>query len=176
MSRRHLLWIPALVLTTVAFGQPQQKATAKMINTAGATIGTATIMPTTRGTGVTINVTLKGLPAGTHGFHIHTVGKCDPPDFMSAGGHFNPESKQHGMENPQGHHAGDLANVELLGRGDDQISQAIGGVDLGTGPNGLFHAGGTALVIHANADDNKTDPSGNAGPRIACGVIEKAGS
>jgi len=176
MFRDHMIWTLALLVCTAVSAEAQDRATAKMINTAGATVGTATITPTVRGTGVLINITLKGLPAGTHALHIHTVGKCDTPDFVSAGGHFNPGGKEHGTENPKGAHAGDLPNVEFLARGQDDVSMAVGGVTLGPGQNSLFHPGGTALVIHASPDDKKTDPSGNAGARIACGVIEKAGA
>jgi superoxide dismutase, Cu-Zn family len=175
MLRRHMIGMLVLLGCATVSGQPQLRATAKMINAAGATVGTATLTPTIRG-GVLINITLNRLPAGTHALHIHTVGKCDAPDFASAGPHFNPEMKEHGTANPKGAHAGDLPNVEFLGRGQDDVSIATGDVTLAPGPNSLFHPGGTALVIHANADDNKTDPAGNAGARIACGVIEKAGS
>ena len=176
MVRPYLIWALALLGCTAVSVQAQERATANIINAAGETVGTATITPTVRGTGVLINITLKGLPVGTHALHIHSVGKCDKPDFTSAGGHFNPGMKEHGTANPKGAHAGDLPNIELLGRGDDHVSMAMGGVTLTPGPNSLFHPGGTALVIHANPDDNKTDPAGNAGARIACGVIEKAGA
>ncbi len=175
MLRRHLIWSLLTLVCAIASAQAEERATAKIINSQGVVVGTATLTPTVRGTGVLINITLKGLPAGVHALHIHTVGKCEKPDFMSAGGHFNPGMKEHGTENPKGAHAGDLPNVEFLGRGDDHVSMAVGGVTLGPGPSSLFHPGGTALVIHANPDDYKTDPTGNAGPRIACGVIEKAG-
>lgn len=176
MFRSHVIGALAILVFATALAQAQDRATATIINAAGATVGTATITPTVRGTGVLINITLNGLPAGTHAMHIHTVGKCDKPDFTSAGGHFNPGMKEHGTGNPKGAHAGDLPNIELLGRGEDHVSVAVGGVTLAPGPNSLFHPGGTALVIHASPDDNKSDPAGNAGPRIACGVIEKAGS
>jgi len=176
MFHRHLAWTLALLGCVTLSGQSQERATATMINAEGKTVGTATLTPTVRGTGVLINITLNGLPAGTHALHIHSVGKCDTPDFTSAGGHFNPGMKEHGTANPKGAHAGDLPNVEFLARGDDYVSVAVGGVTLAPGPNSLFHPGGTALVIHASPDDNKTDPSGNAGARIACGGIEKAGS
>lgn len=163
MLRRHTIGMLVLLGCATVSGQPQPRATAKMINAAGATVGTAMLTPTIRG-GVLINITLNGLPAGTHALHIHTVGKCAAPDFASAGPHFNPGMKEHGTANPKGSHAGDLPNVEFLGRGQDDVSIATGDVTLAPGPNSLFHPGGTALVIHANADDNKTDPAGMRAP------------
>ena len=173
MSARHLFWIPALLVAVSGFGQAPQRATATFVNGKGVQVGTATIVPTANGQGVLINATLTQLPPGTHAVHIHTVGKCDPPDFTSAGGHFNPGMKQHGKDNPMGAHAGDLPNFDVASDGTGRISMAVGGITLGDGPTSLFHPGGTALVIHAAADDYKTDPTGNAGARIACGVIVK---
>jgi Cu-Zn family superoxide dismutase len=121
-------------------------------------------------TGVTLKVTAAGLPAGAHGVHLHEVGKCEPPKFESAGAHWNPEHKQHGRDNPQGAHLGDLDNW-TLGAGETATSYVIGSVTLNRGPNALADADGTSLVIHARQDDYKTDPSGNSGDRIACAVL-----
>jgi Cu-Zn family superoxide dismutase len=101
------------------------------------------------------------------------VGKCDPPDFKSAGPHFNPDNKKHGSKNPDGPHAGDLPNFDVGPDGTAKVSVVAPNVTLGDGPNSLFHPEGTALVIHEKADDYMTDPAGNAGARIACGVVQK---
>ncbi len=110
-------------------------------------------------------------PPGTHGIHIHTVGKCAGPDFATAGGHLNPGPKMHGKDNPMGPHAGDLLNFDVDADGKSHATLMADHVTLTDGPASLFHTGGTALVIHAMPDDYKTDPSGNSGARIACGVI-----
>jgi Cu-Zn family superoxide dismutase len=170
MSRRHLLWIPALLIGVVGFAQTPQKATATLKNAQGVEVGTATITPAANGA-VQITGSFSKLPPGTHAIHIHNVGKCDAPDFTTAGGHFNPASKQHGKDNPNGAHAGDLPNFDVAADGTAKISVTVPGVTLAD--SSLFHAGGTALMIHAAADDYKTDPTGNAGARIACGVISK---
>jgi len=111
-----------------------------------------------------IGVQAKGLPPGVHGIHLHSVGRCDGPDFKSAGTHWNPKDKQHGHENPMGAHLGDLANLNV---GED----GTGNASFTIGPQPLDDADGTSLVIHAKPDDYKTDPSGNSGDRIACAVL-----
>src|SRR5262245_41336360 len=169
---RHLLCIPLVFAAGLASAQTPSGATATLKNAQGVEIGTATIKAI-QPTGVAIEAALTKLPPGTRAFPIHTTGTCTPPDFTSAGGHFNPGGKQHGRDNPNGHHAGDLPNFEVDAKGEGHISYTVPDVTLDDGPNSLFHAGGTALVVHGGADDNKTDPSGNAGPRIACGVIPK---
>ena len=123
--------------------------------------------------GVRIAVTGYRLPPGEHGLHIHAAGKCDPPDFMTAGDHFNPSGKQHGRLNPAGPHAGDLPNLKVAGSGEAGVENTTRAVTLGPGPASLFGPNGASIVVHASPDDEKTDPAGNSGPRIACGVITK---
>jgi len=161
----------ALLLVSLAFGKSAATAQANLSNSKGETVGTAKLKETSKGVRVTLEVS--NLSPGVHGFHIHAVGQCEAPDFKSAGGHFNPEGKKHGWDNPDGHHAGDLQNLTVDAKGKAKVTVVVPGVTLGDGPNSLFHPQGTALVIHANPDDMKTDPAGNAGARIACGVITK---
>lgn len=120
-----------------------------------------------------LKVAVEGLPAGLHGAHLHTVGKCDAADFASAGGHLNPHGKMHGSENPQGMHLGDLPNLTVGadGKGSLTTMLADSAAEL---ERALFDADGTAVVVHAGPDDNKTDPSGNSGGRIACGVLTRS--
>jgi Cu-Zn family superoxide dismutase len=172
MRIRGLLIVPAVLFATAAFGQAApQHAHADLLNAQGQKIGTAMLTPASGG--VQIELTVSQLPPGTHAFHIHGAGKCDPPDFKSAGPHFNPYGKQHGKDNPNGAHAGDLANFDADASGNATVSTLAASVTLGDGPNSLFHEGGSALVIHEKADDYKTDPTGNAGNRLACGVVQK---
>lgn len=134
------------------------------------TVGTALLRPMADGVQVVLSV--NGLPPGTHGVHVHQTGLCERPDFASAGGHLNPDSRQHGMQNPQGPHAGDLPNLVVDANGRGSVTGTARGTTLeGNAANALRKPGGTALVVHASADDQVTDPSGNSGARIACGVI-----
>ena len=149
----------------------RKTATAGIKDGKGQSVGQAKFAA--RNGGVQMSVTVANLSPGVHAIHIHEAGKCDAPAFTTAGGHFNPENKQHGMQNPAGHHAGDLPNLTVGANGKGTFESTIQDVTLaGDGATSLFHAGGTSVVIHAVADDMKTDPAGNAGVRVACGVIQ----
>jgi Cu-Zn family superoxide dismutase len=168
----RILLVFALALAGAMAQRPARKpAHANLINAQGQSVGEATLTQTAQG--VRIDLNLLSLPPGTHALHIHAIGKCTPPDFKSAGGHFSPFGKKHGMKNPEGPHAGDLPNFEVGKDGRAKFSVVAAEVTLGSGENSLFHPEGTALVIHEGADDYRTDPAGNAGPRIACGVIQQ---
>ncbi len=159
-----------LVLSGVSFAREAPKtAKAELISTEGKKVGVAALSEDPDG--VKISLKLFGLTPGTHALHIHQVGTCNPPDFKSAGGHFNPEGKKHGMKNPQGAHAGDLPNIVVGLDGMASVEVVARQVTLKPGTKSLFQPGGTALVIHAKEDDDMTDPSGNAGDRVACGPI-----
>lgn len=121
--------------------------------------------------GVRVRVEAAGLAPGTYAAHIHTVGRCEPPGFESAGPHWNPTERQHGTQNPLGPHMGDLPNLLVGADGEGRFEFTVPGARLGGGELGLLDADGSAVVIHANPDDYRTDPSGNSGARIACGVL-----
>ncbi len=158
-------------VTGSAQAKPITKKTVELKDAKGNSVGTATIV--SKGKGVEVKLDLKDLPPGEHAVHFHQNAKCDPPDFKSAGGHFNPTGKQHGFDNPNGHHAGDMPNFTVKPNGTAKATVKDDDVVLGNGsqPNSLFANGGTSIIIHAKADDMKTDPSGNSGDRIACGAI-----
>jgi Cu-Zn family superoxide dismutase len=146
-------------------------ARAELKDAKGAKVGTATF--TTADDGVAMAVQVQGLPPGEHGLHVHAAGKCDDPEFKSAGGHFNPGNKKHGHDNPEGPHAGDLPNLKVGPDGKGEAQGKLVGATLGEGPASLLGPQGTALVVHAGPDDGKTDPAGNSGARIACGVVAR---
>lgn len=152
--------------------EPKGGAPMPLINANGQTIGSVRAWQTAGG--VTFRVEASGLPHGIHGVHVHNVGRCDPPEFASAGPHWNPLARKHGMNNPAGPHEGDLPNVQVAANGTLGATLTLPGASLFSPPGSagaLLDADGAALVIHANADDYVTDPSGNSGPRIACAVI-----
>jgi len=160
------------ILAGVAYLQPQM-AMAELSNASGQAVGSATFFQ--QPDGVRVFVRVNGLSPGDHGAHIHAVGRCDGPDFKTSGGHLNPEGKKHGLVNPEGPHAGDSPNLEIGPDGTGVLEYINPRVTLSSRTaNSLSEVSGTSLVIHANADDQKTDPSGNSGTRIACGVIAAA--
>jgi Cu-Zn family superoxide dismutase len=176
MLFKRWLIVPSVFLCFAAYSQTPYSQTPKMahaefINAASEMIGKATLTPAEGG--VRIRVEISQLSPGTHALHIHALGKCERPSFVSAGGHFNPETMLHGVNNPRGPHAGDLSN--LVAGADGRATAIIfaARVTLGYGSNSLFHEGGTSLVIHEKGDDYQSDPDGNSGVRIACGVIRK---
>jgi Cu-Zn family superoxide dismutase len=145
-------------------------ASAELHNANGEVVGEATFEELEAG--VKVHFEGEHLPPGRHGFHIHENGECTPPTFESAGEHFNPTHAHHGLNSPAGPHAGDLPNIEVADDGTAELDFIAHGVSLeGSGERSLLVGNGTALVIHAQEDDQSTDPSGNSGGRIACGVI-----
>jgi Cu-Zn family superoxide dismutase len=172
MKIGRLLAIATAAAALMAVGTSpgaSQTATAALKDAQGKEVGTANLSQTPAG--VLIRLSVKGLPPGEHAFHVHAVGKCEPP-FNSAGGHFNPGGKKHGLEAAEGPHAGDMPNLHVPQSGDLAVEVLNPAITLEKGkPNSVYHQGGTAVVIHAAADDYKSDPAGNAGGRIACGVI-----
>src|SRR3954470_3883194 len=152
-----------------AAAAPGEKATLK--DAQGKTLGEETLRDSPAG--VLVKLDLQGVPPGTHAFHIHTVGKCDAPDFMSAGGHFNPTTMKHGLMATGGPHAGDMPNVFVPADGRLSVEVLDPNVSLAAGAKSVFDADGSALMLHATADDYASDPAGNAGARIACGVVTR---
>ena len=162
-----------LVFTLVGAALAQgTSASATLQSASGAAAGSATFSQVADG--VRVVARFQGLPPGVHGIHVHAVGRCDAPDFMSAGGHFNPTGKKHGLKGSDGGHAGDLSNLTIAPDGAGSIDSIARGATLGAGPAALLGGNGTALVVHASADDEVTDPTGNSGGRIACGVLAAA--
>ncbi|MGA8420744.1 MAG: superoxide dismutase family protein [Pseudolabrys sp.] len=162
--------IGAIILALTSLPVAAQSAKALLKSGEGKDVGSAELTQTPAG--VVIRLAVKGLPAGEHAFHVHGVGKCEPP-FTSAGGHFNPSGKKHGMMAAEGYHAGDMPNLHIPTSGEIVVEVLNAAITLEKGkPNSLFGPDGTALIIHAGKDDYKTDPTGETGGRIACGIIQ----
>jgi superoxide dismutase, Cu-Zn family len=167
--------LAAMSLFAVSLFAANKPVMVMLKDASGKDVGMATLSDGPGGKGVKVKASLKGLPAGEHALHFHATAKCEAPGFTSAGGHFNPANSHHGINNDQSPkpHAGDMANFTVGPKGTAKLNFVNDAVTLGDGANSLFANGGTAMVVHAKADDLKSDPSGNAGDRIACGTITK---
>jgi Cu-Zn family superoxide dismutase len=161
-----LVAVPA----ALAKGDKGPKAVVHLKNANGKDVGTATLTPAAKG--VNIKLDVKDLTPGEHAIHVHQNPTCQGPAFTSAGGHLNPDNKKHGLQNPDGPHAGDMPDFNVDANGKAKTTVVAPGVTMGTDPRSVFTGNGTALVIHAKADDQKSDPA-TAGDRVACGVIQK---
>lgn len=168
-------WLVAAVLTGGCAGgrtpasEPSRMAWAELKKASGESVGSAVLRQ--EDGQVRIVVQAGGLTPGRHGIHVHAVGRCEPPAFQSAGGHFNPLGKKHGLENPEGAHGGDLPDLEADASGRAEYVAVTDRLTLGNGPTSIFDADGSAVVIHEKPDDQRTDPSGNSGDRLLCGQL-----
>jgi Cu-Zn family superoxide dismutase len=178
---RRAAWIAALTLSLSAcrlpyipgVTSPPPAAGVTLKDSSGRVVGSAVLLQ--QGDGVRILLDLRDVTPGTKAVHIHEVGRCDAPSFDSAGAHFNPKRAEHGTENPRGPHAGDLPNITVDATGHGHLEVTNPRVTLEPGPTSLPDGRGTALVVHEGPDDMRTDPAGNSGRRIACGVIVRGG-
>ena len=163
-----ILCAPGALAAQAADGPPPVRATFAIIDTTGHRAGQVTVVQ--QPGGVLLQLLATGLTPGRHGMHIHATPACEPPGFASAGGHLNPDGRQHGHHNPAGAHLGDLSNLEVDAHGEGRAQLTLDGVTFTAGPRSIG-VPGTALVIHAAEDDEQTDPAGKAGPRVGCAVL-----
>jgi superoxide dismutase, Cu-Zn family len=165
-----------VILSACASTQTSQtgttSATATVRNSSGTSLGLVRLESVAGGVRLTGELT--GLAPGAHGVHLHTIGRCDAPAFTSAGDHFNPRNARHGLANPEGQHAGDMPAIAADASGRAVVDHTTALVTLTNGATSLFDADGSAIVVHASSDDQRTDPSGNSGSRIACGVLDRS--
>lgn len=166
------VWAPPGAAAAQEPAPPDQNAFAQMIDSQGQHVGLAALRQTADGVEITVQTT--GLSPGEHGIHIHAVGACDPPGFTTAGDHFNPQSQQHGLRNTFGPHAGDLPNLPVGTDGTGAMMITTNRVTLGPGGASLLDEDGSAIVVHAGWDNQASDPAGNSGDRVACGVLRQA--
>ena len=173
MRLQNTIAITTALAFSLAISASAQKDPVKvqLNNAQGQSVGTAELSPAAQG--VSIKLNLMNLPAGEHAIHVHQTAKCEAPGFTTAGGHLNPDMKHHGLQNPEGPHAGDMPNFTVAADGTAKATVVAPGITMGDDSHSIFSNGGTALVIHEKADDMKSDPAGNAGARIACEKIKK---